>query len=226
MSSKLRLTLMVHIEDANHWDGTSGAPVAGSIAKRVAELATVVGQHGGKVSVQFGRWFVDATDTWTSNAAYRYTAPSSLKMVLDNGGNFWCHTHDGSYTNLQTVHTCVASAVAGEIGTTIDYVLLSHPDPVALTRNPGHSRPGSCHSTGKGHGHEQDAPALHGGGEVEGDGAVVGDWVPGSEQGDGHPVGHAVVLGVQGAPGGRGGRGTGGPGVVTGREGSQASAAA
>lgn len=121
MTTKLRLTLMVHVEDTEHWDGTTGAAVANSVAKRVALLSTVAGQYGGKVSVQFGRHFVDHSDTWTSNPAFRYSAPSSMKMVLDNGGNFWCHTHDGSYDALCSTYMCVASAVAGELSTAISF---------------------------------------------------------------------------------------------------------
>jgi len=108
---------MIHVEDTEHWD--QAAPPGLSVAQRIASFASAVGSPGGgaRVSAQFGRWFVDQND---GSVVTPYAAPSSLGLVLANGGNFWCHTHDGSTGNLQTVYMCVASAVAGELGVGID----------------------------------------------------------------------------------------------------------
>lgn len=123
--AKLRLTLMIHVETGSPWGGNAAVGV--SIAKRVAELSSVVGPalsgvgaaRGAKLSVQFGREFVDHNDP-ALGVLSRYTAPSSLRMVLENGGNFWCHTHSGGAAFLQSVYMCVGSGVAGECQTPID----------------------------------------------------------------------------------------------------------
>lgn len=114
--AKLRLTLMVHIESDMTWNGTPLDPKADPRAMAIGQLSTVIGINNGrgaKLSVQFDRRYLDVNDA----VAVPYPGGvTSLKMILENGGNFWCHTHSGSYTNLLTIRTCVASAVASELG--------------------------------------------------------------------------------------------------------------
>ena len=108
MAAKMKLCLIVHVEDDAAWDQDE----PGGLARGLGDLATKVGQAispgPAKLSVQFGRDFLDTGGG--------YTAPSSLRMILENGGNFWCHTHSASAEFLDSVYTCVKSAYDGEGG--------------------------------------------------------------------------------------------------------------
>ena len=124
MAARLRLTLMFHVEDGQHWTAEDD-PWDDHLSKRMGLLSTAIGlakEEGkrAKISMQFDRWYLDHSDPYREGD-YPYSAPTSLRMVLENDGNFWCHTHSATAEHLQSVHVCVGSAVAGEIGTTMEY---------------------------------------------------------------------------------------------------------
>ena len=123
MAARLRLVLMFHIEDATRWNASTGTAYADMNALRIASLSYVVGDggtgRGARLSVQVGRWWLDCEDEHPDGDE-PYSPPTSLSMVLDYGGNFWCHTHDASADFLQSVHMCVASAWAAESEGTIE----------------------------------------------------------------------------------------------------------
>ena len=109
MAATLRMCLMVHVEPATDWDDME--------ARDLADLATKVGaaQNPGsdpekeaKLSVQFGRSFLDSTP------GGGYSGPTSLSRILSNGGNFWCHTHDSDYATLSSTYWLVSSAYSDE----------------------------------------------------------------------------------------------------------------
>jgi len=128
MAATLKLTLMSHVEEREHWDAPDDPHKDDPNAIDIAHLATIVGAavgahavpRGAKVSVQFDRPYLDQNDPDVP-ALERYPPPTSLSWVLENEGNFWCHSHSATYNHLQSTHTCVSSAVAAEIGTTYAY---------------------------------------------------------------------------------------------------------
>lgn len=113
---------MCHVEDSYKWTPPLGGPQAADpTAKALAQLATVVGTaviqrggYGAKVSVQFGRNFLDQNYSGVGLSTRYPGGPTSLHLVLFNGGNFWNHTHDKSYANLSSNWTTVASAYGSE----------------------------------------------------------------------------------------------------------------
>lgn len=113
MAATLKICLMVHVEDTESWFPVAqNATRLGSFAEEVAKSG-----RGAKVSVQFGRNFLDA------NAAlnpYPLGAglPTPLQTVLYRGGNFWTHTHSAAYSNLVSNYSCVRSAYQNEGGAT------------------------------------------------------------------------------------------------------------
>jgi hypothetical protein len=114
MAARLKLCLMCHVEDSYTWKQTGGVSRADATAMGIAHLATVtgarIGANGAKVSVQFGRNFLDQ-----NAAALPYPGgPTSLRWVLENGGNFWNHTHNAGYANLVSNWWTVSSAFASE----------------------------------------------------------------------------------------------------------------
>jgi len=117
----VRLTLMFHVEDDTHWRSDVGSEKADTNAMNLGMLATVIGgaagpdeiPRGAKISVQVDRCWLDIHDP---DAPNKYPPPTSLSWVLDHGGNFWCHTHSATAAHLNSVHACVASAVAVEGG--------------------------------------------------------------------------------------------------------------
>src|SRR5688572_10259931 len=107
---------MIHVEDTMKWrQATSDPDVADSA--RIAALASIVGggSRGAKLSLQSDLLFLDQNaDQPPANKYTPAGAPTSLKWVIDHGGNFWCHTHDRTGTHLRSVHSAVASAFAVE----------------------------------------------------------------------------------------------------------------
>jgi len=100
----LKLCLMVHIEDTETWENGVSDVTLGN-------LATAVGNtHGAKISVQFGRKFLDPN----YGQGYDCTAPTSMSLVLKYGGNFWSHTHATDGDTLSSTHACVVSAYVNE----------------------------------------------------------------------------------------------------------------
>ena len=113
MAKRLKLSLMIHIEEGTRWNQTDALQTVD--ARRIGALASIVGggSRGAKLSLQMDYPFVDCSDVVVSTP---YSAPSSLRWVTDHGGNFWCHTHDSSYNHLTSVQRTVASAYAAEAG--------------------------------------------------------------------------------------------------------------
>lgn len=105
MAATLKLCLMVHIEDETTWDGTA----ANSWAQKLGGLAKELGTRGAKVSVQVGAQYFDGHNTAGAG-------PTSLHLVLENGGNFWPHTHCATYDFLSSVTTSVHSTYESERG--------------------------------------------------------------------------------------------------------------
>jgi len=119
----VRLTLMFHVEDNTKWQGEVGTEKVDANAMNLGMLATVIGgadgpddtPRGAKLSVQIDRPWLDQNRTPEYDKV-SYCPPTSLSWVLDHGGNFWCHTHSATGAHLNSVHACVASAVAVEGG--------------------------------------------------------------------------------------------------------------
>jgi len=119
MAASLKLCLMIHVEDGKKWTPIdSDHRHEDPWAERIGLLAKTVGSdgRGAKLSVQFDRPYLD--QNWLEPPAplLSYLPPTSLSIVLEKGGNFWCHTHSATYAHLHSTFTCVASAVAGELG--------------------------------------------------------------------------------------------------------------
>jgi len=114
MAARLKLCIMCHVEDTYAWKRLGGTAARDPTAMGLGYLATVigaaVGANGGKVSVQFGRNFLDQVVPLSPYPG----GPTSLRWVLENGGNFWNHTHDSAYTNLVSNWTTVSSAYGSE----------------------------------------------------------------------------------------------------------------
>lgn len=106
MAATLKMCLMVHVEDSETWgpDNTKGTSLG--------SLAGAVGALGAKVSVQFGRTFLDTP------GGYPLGGSTNLRTVLYHGGNFWTHTHSAALTNLRSNYSCVLSAYHNEGGPT------------------------------------------------------------------------------------------------------------
>lgn len=107
MAATLKLCLMVHIEDETTWDGVSNTSWAYKLGGLAKELAA--SGRGAKVSLQVGaQYFKGHNDSGL--------APTSLSLILENGGNFWPHTHCATYDFLSSVTTSVHSAYESERG--------------------------------------------------------------------------------------------------------------
>lgn len=105
MAATLRLCLMTHVEDNESWDSDK-AESLGNFAEEVGKTVAL-GPRGAKVSVQFGRNFLESEDPGT----YPLGGPATaLQTVLYRGGNFWTHTHTTDYDNLRSNYSCVRSA--------------------------------------------------------------------------------------------------------------------
>lgn len=117
MANALKICLMIHVEDGTPWGpGWNSSP--DHLSQKLYRLASMMNakdaglglSRTGRLSVQFGRDFLDrnaASDAYPGQA-------TSLKGVLENGGNFWSHGHDATYNGLVTRHNIVLSAFHDE----------------------------------------------------------------------------------------------------------------
>lgn len=110
MAASLRMCLMIHIEDSFNWSPTAG-PTTDPYAMAIGNLATVIGVHGAKLSVQFDRWYLDKNDPIP---AVKYAPPTSLQWVIANGGNFWVQNHNPTHDWGKSTYMCVMSAFQDE----------------------------------------------------------------------------------------------------------------
>lgn len=113
MARTLRMCLMVHVEDNRNWAGTTSPYKDDPYALAIGSLAAAFGAKGAKLSVQFDRWYLDRFDPFV-DPARRYPPPTSLRMVIENGGNFWVHNHVASFNWGQSTYACVMSAFQDE----------------------------------------------------------------------------------------------------------------
>jgi hypothetical protein len=101
----LKLCMMVHVETGDDYEIDSCA--------KIGKLASAIGTpYGAKLSVQFGRTFLDTCNP--VDTPYAPDVPTSLSMVLEWGGNFWSHTHNTDANFLRSTHACVVSAYVNE----------------------------------------------------------------------------------------------------------------
>ncbi|MBM4365679.1 MAG: hypothetical protein FJ102_05650 [Deltaproteobacteria bacterium] len=127
MAARLKLCIMCHVEDSYAWQSSDGVRKKDPTAMGLGYLATVtganIGANGAKVSVQFGRNYLDQLYPGAPYPGTTYPGgPTSLRWVLGNGGNFWNHTHSAGYANLVSNWWTVSSAYASEspLAPTID----------------------------------------------------------------------------------------------------------
>ena len=115
--ARLKMCLMIHIEDSLSWLQTDNSAIANAPGNAVllGALASIVGggTRGAKISLQVDFGYLDQN---AGGGAYP-GGPSSLQGIASFGGNFWCHTHCSAYGHLRSVHACVQSAFGSEIGT-------------------------------------------------------------------------------------------------------------
>lgn len=121
--ARLKLCLMTHYEDDLTWANGSGP----SDVRLMAALATIVGKglgpdglaRGAKISMQSDLTYLDQNAAIAHPYPYPSAAgaPTSLKMLFQNGGNLWCHTHSATAEHLTSVQVCVTSALGSEIST-------------------------------------------------------------------------------------------------------------
>lgn len=114
MAVALNICIIVHVEDIIHWDYPLSA---NGKAAGLSSLAEVIGTRGAKLSVQFGRNFLDVNDPDVSPNGYHHAGPTLLQTILHRGGNFWTHTHSANQSNLTSNYACVMSAYHNEGGT-------------------------------------------------------------------------------------------------------------
>jgi hypothetical protein len=101
----LKLCMMVHVETGDEYRPES--------CLTIGKLASAIGTpYGAKLSVQFGRTFLDTSNP--VDTPYAPDVPTSLSMVLEWGGNFWSHTHSTDANFLRSTHACVVSAYVNE----------------------------------------------------------------------------------------------------------------
>lgn len=113
MAATLKLCLMCHIEDIQTWND-GWAEMFGHLSTAVGH--SCVGAHGGsnvrgaRLSLQFDGTFLDRNHPTTPYPG----VATSLAMVLEHGGNFWCQVHCATYTHLESTHATVMSAYMDE----------------------------------------------------------------------------------------------------------------